>query len=255
MIARNCGTNPSLVASIGASPILSNAQNSQDQSPVSAHSQNQTQTQQTEPGQPRARSKTISPPQAQHESKPNTPKNEKSWLDGWSVGDEIAFVVALIAFGQFVALVATYLMMAGSAKRQLRAYVFVNTDLSRRRDGIVKVRLKLANFGQTPAYQMRDGSKVWIDTYPHPAQSTEPTFDEIPACLGPSDDLTVWDDVEISDSDCDEIENGSKALWASVRVTYRDAFNKRWETVYLGFAMEERFTQERKLEVRRYDAT
>ena len=64
--------------------------------------------------------------------------------------------LALATIGQAVALIVTITVMMRTARRQLRAYVFID---STRIDGMnagqtPEVALVIKNFGQTPAYKV-----------------------------------------------------------------------------------------------------
>jgi hypothetical protein len=46
--------------------------------------------------------------------------------DAWGLADKIAVIASIVAFLQFLVLVATWGVMVRHGRRQLRAYVFVD---------------------------------------------------------------------------------------------------------------------------------
>src|SRR6185437_1628821 len=102
-----------------------------------------------------------------------------SWLSGLGVGDKIAVIASVVAFLQFLALIATVFVMRGTARRQLRAYIVASAGKVQRIDKGFLLSATLKNTGQTPAFNARLMAESLAETYPltgeypHP----EPTED------------------------------------------------------------------------------
>jgi hypothetical protein len=103
------------------------------------------------------------------------------WLEGWSLSDRIAVIASIVAFLQFLALVATVFMMVRTARRQLRAYVLVSgstvTNVAEG-DGIPQAQVVIKNFGQTPAYDFVSVPGFALYDYPPPKSITLTVPDE-----------------------------------------------------------------------------
>jgi hypothetical protein len=88
------------------------------------------------------------------------------WFEGWSLSDKIALGAVLAGIGQVIALVATVLVMIDNGRKQMRAYVFIEESaiLNVSPGGQPKARLKITNFGQTPAYKFYVGIEniIWV---------------------------------------------------------------------------------------------
>jgi hypothetical protein len=96
-------------------------------------------------------------------------QRDNGWLSGWSLSDKIAAVVIIVGFLQFVALIATWLVMMRTARRQLRAYVFVssaNVSNATEGNGTLQSCVVIKNFGQTPAYKVVNVNGFAFDRYP-----------------------------------------------------------------------------------------
>jgi len=76
----------------------------------------------------------------------------------WELADKIAVIASVVAFLQFLALVATVWVMVRNGRRQIRAYVFVDhgsfelmtTDKNRL---FIRGLVSIKNYGQTPGYE------------------------------------------------------------------------------------------------------
>ena len=93
-------------------------------------------------------------PETSAEKRPNKPEE-------WGLSDKIAAVASIVAFLQFIALIATWWLMARTARRQLRAYVALfGGEIAIVREGGsgLKIHVELRNSGQTPAYDFT----TWI---------------------------------------------------------------------------------------------
>lgn len=82
-------------------------------------------------------------------------KQQEKTASNWSLSDKITAVDA-VGFFQFLALVATVLVMRGTAIRQLRSYIGITNVQHQIVDGkTARITIILKNMGQTPAYEVR----------------------------------------------------------------------------------------------------
>jgi hypothetical protein len=184
-------------------------------------------------------------PAEQTKEKPDDTKNKASehWFDGWSLSDKIAVVASIVAFLQFIALIATVYVMRRTAQRQLRAYVFVDTvyvSNVAEGDGIPEAHVAIKNFGQTPAYKFVNITGFAIDNYPPPAaiELTVPNseFNELitRTNLGPTQSevsITNWGPGKrvISDGERKALADGKRIIFVYGEIRYVDAFgNPKW---------------------------
>lgn len=144
-----------------------------------------------------------------------------------------------------------------TAKRQLRAYVFVTTKILELRDGILFAEFVLENTGQTPAYAVNCCSDGWIDSSEDRSKEPDLDEDDTPTCIGPGDTISVFQPIDYEASDLDEIRNGNKAVYAAIEVTYSDAFKENWRTyaeVYLTGKRRWEDADDRRGTIIKYDA-
>ena len=170
-----------------------------------------------------------------HKTTTDKPEKPEKWLKGWTLSDEIAAIVGVVALLQFGALVATVVVMQGSSHRQLRAYVFAHGwDIKPRLDFAMQVTgydivVPWQNMGQTPARRVRTVIKC---SRPPFAENREPDyrFDY----SGPRTSISDMGPGAIKRSTAFLPINVVEELWfwqteiyVGARVEYFDAFN-RW---------------------------
>jgi hypothetical protein len=160
----------------------------------------------------------------------------KAWFDAWSLSDKIAVIASVVAFLQFIALIATVFVMRRTAKRQLRAYIGIaGIDIKKvtlNEKPVMTVLIK--NFGQTPAYRVRH----WVDC----AVVTKGTikFDleaksfSGEATLNPSDTYSVVCVMlePLTFEQVENILNDVDRLFLVGDIRYRDAFGHRRKTSF-----------------------
>jgi hypothetical protein len=144
------------------------------------------------------------------------------------------FTIVLALFTVRLA-IATDKLVAGAddtAKRQLRAYILVDeANIGNFGPGAKpQVKITLRNFGQTPAYDVRQWSSLGVDHYP-------PRLD-VPKCewgkemakcpIGPNGILFSIppNNRPLLPDDFTAIKGGGKAIYVIGGVRYSDAFGK-----------------------------
>jgi hypothetical protein len=145
-----------------------------------------------------------------------------------------------------------------TTRAQLRAYISVRARVPLIEDGRTRCECIIKNTGATPAYRVRDSLAVWIGRYPPTYWNTPEDTDEADAtAIGPSDELTGWDDVEISQDDFEAISTQTKAIYATNRIVYVDTFGREWVTegkwYFTGEAIHD--PGDRRMHIEEYKAT
>jgi hypothetical protein len=175
--------------------------------------------------------KIIQAEQAKDKTDTTANEGQKNWLDRFSLSDKIAVIASVVAFLQFLALVATVYVMRRTAQRQLRAYVFVDGGsftLMTTDEGNLYIQgvVVLKNFGQTPGYKFVACTRVDIFETKSPAFRDDakglgesvvgPSSERhIPVVKGP-----------IDPADLQAIRDGTKSIFIWGRVDYVDAFGQ-----------------------------
>ncbi len=180
----------------------------------------------------------IAPPQATPDKpKPATTETggegESTWLGAfkaWGLSDKIAAIISALAFFQLAALLATMLVVFRSSRRQLRAYVSIDTGSARlvndpNGEPILEGYVKLRNFGRTPAFQYRTYSMIKV------ANVNAIPFDEtsVPiggGILGPGAETDLQAYWRVSDGDLAAIRAGTKRIFVWGEAHYVDAYGK-----------------------------
>src|SRR5215469_11173745 len=93
-----------------------------------------------------------------------------NWFNKLGSGDKIAIISALVAFLQFIALVATFAVMRRTARQQLRAYVSGLTDFIQSFDETHSpyANYTMRNLGQTPALNLFHQADIAVFPFPLP---------------------------------------------------------------------------------------
>jgi len=164
-------------------------------------------------------------------------------FSGWSVSDKIALIICIVAFLQFLALVATWLIMRDTRNRQLRAYLivtakgggFVPQDNARRYK--FEFRVVLKNTGQTPAYEVVSNCIARLEQFPlldnYPFELSPIHEAASSGILGADEqyELTAIADRMYTDEEIVEFKSGpAKRLVAYGTIYYKDAFGVRHYT-------------------------
>lgn len=93
-----------------------------------------------------------------------------TWFVGWSLSDKIAVIASVVAFLQFLALMATVYVMRRTAQRQLRAYIVAginNVDIQGPENEVsVTLGVSIKNTGQTPAHDLSVVSRTHLLGHP-----------------------------------------------------------------------------------------
>jgi hypothetical protein len=179
----------------------------------------------------------IIPPQDAQETKAAPREREDgredSWsaiFRGWVVSDKIAAIASLVAFLQFLVLLAVVLVMFRTSRRQLRAYVSMDEGSVRLVDDpngeqILEGYVKLKNFGNTPAYEYRNFAMIKV------LNVNAPPFEETSVAdgrglLGPGAETALSVYWRPSDGDLAAIRAGTKRIFVWGEAYYVDAFGK-----------------------------
>jgi hypothetical protein len=164
-----------------------------------------------------------------------------TWFDGWSLSDKIAVIASVVAFLQFLALIATIYVMRRTGQRQLRAYIVAGaTDVDihgPEHEVYVSSKISIKNTGQTPAHELSVVSRTRLLEHPIkvPFDFTLRTGDDPSrTVLGAGQDIESDSPAELP-FDGDEMmraknpEGGFRIYtWGSV--TYRDVFGRKHYT-------------------------
>lgn len=126
-----------------------------------------------------------------------------------------------------------------SAVRQLRAYVYVDHATITNLSGKPKIKVKIKNFGQTPAYSMQHWAAVGFQPYPLPENLKEPE-DFIPAPISdlpPGHDHTspIPYDRLFSNDERESLRTGENGIYVVGRIAYRDVYDEPRITNYCLF--------------------
>jgi hypothetical protein len=102
------------------------------------------------------------------ESDPRGDEQPNKRPEGWTLGDKIAGIASLVAFLQFLALITTVAVMIYAARRQLRAYVTVDSVSIQPVLGGWNSTVVLKNSGGTPAKDVESWCEIDIKVLPLP---------------------------------------------------------------------------------------
>jgi hypothetical protein len=160
-------------------------------------------------------------------AKAEGPKNR---LDGWSLSDKIAVIASVVAFLQFLALMATVHIMRRTGKRQLRAYISDVDGKAVLSSMGIEIKIRFRNAGQTPAYDVEIRCDPPIIAR-HDARpfDREPQFAPVKTIIAPNSKfdirrtLTLADDAGLIPA----VQNSERAIFVWGRVDYVDAFAEK----------------------------
>src|ERR1035437_1228624 len=170
--------------------------------------------------------------QAQEKPKTNNDEGNSKRSETWSLSDKIAVIASLVAFLQFLALIATVLVVRRTGQRQLRAYVGVTG-----RDGMPSLIIGekqtmgviIKNHGQTPALKVRYRGEVVIREYPLRAPLKSLSLSETSFPINPDVGRpVVWEtNAVLTSAEEKSIRDGTQMFYIYGEVEYFDIFNKR----------------------------
>jgi hypothetical protein len=177
------------------------------------------------------------------EQKPETIESsgQEKWFYGWSLSDKIAVIASLIAFLQFLALIAIVHVVRRTGQRQVRAYIIAGaTDIIMQgpEDAVsISVRITIRNTGQTPAHDVSIVAKT--DLLEHPIKlpfdfALERGADSSRSVLGAGRDAESTSPAE-RPFNADEMtrarnREGSSRIYTWGSVSYRDVFGRKHYT-------------------------
>jgi hypothetical protein len=159
----------------------------------------------------------------------------------WGLSDKIAVIASIVAFLQFVALVWTVMVMILNGRRQLRAYVAVDTvgifegnmvsPSQPARVNTPGIAMFIKNYGQTPAYKVVSMIRIAVVAVTDetlslvlPAQLEQRFATTLSA--GSTFNKALWFDRPLTPNEIADIGTGVRAIYAYGRIEYVDAFKK-----------------------------
>ena len=161
-------------------------------------------------------------------------------LENWQLSDKIAAVAIVVGFLQFVALIVTFLIMARTARRQLRAYVSADTCAVSDAAGKEipnKIGISVRNAGQTPAHDLRSWVATGLHEFPlrDPLGRLSEDHPMVASVLNPGDHKTLIVDWPTYSVDPAEVNAGTVAVYLWGEILYKDVFGYRRHTTFRFF--------------------
>jgi len=218
----------------------------QSQQPSARPGTDSTQKQPAEQDKPPVQSAPIAeikePVKAQEKPKADSNEGHGKLPETWSLSDKIAVIASVVAFLQFLALIATVFVMRRTAERQLRAYIMVDTArIDNLKVGEKPVaHLTFKNSGQTPAREVSHWCAMGFDTFPHriPIKSVDEDEEFNPRPLAPQGVIHTRTDERraLNQATMDAIVEGTYAVYVVGQIRYFDAFGVRRETDFMLYA-------------------
>ena len=175
-------------------------------------------------------------PSGDSNSTQESAQKDETWKDGFEIA--LGFLTAV-----FTGIIATYAVfqygeMRRSGERQLRAYVMIDEGEASESYGQWNVRLKIRNFGRTPAYDL----KVKTDIRFSPLSTGLASALDFPdrgfflhpsSVIGPGHPFNMLMPMD-GFHPVDTLLQADSALFAVGRIEYCDAFGRsRWTTFQL----------------------
>jgi hypothetical protein len=164
------------------------------------------------------------------QQKPNDREQnaQENRSNAWTLSDEIAVVASIAGMLQFVALIVTVCVLMRTAKRQLRAYVFIShaeiSDIMS--DQRLTAKIVVKNFGQTPAYKVI--GSLGVDAAPFPLTIKLPRAVRriTNINIGPGGEITMnfGDDEPVLVEWQPRFTQKTAAVYVYGTIEYRDAF-------------------------------
>ncbi len=160
----------------------------------------------------------------------------------WGLSDKIAVIASIVAFLQFAALIWTVLVMIFNGRRQLRAYVAVDTvgifegnmvsPPQPARVNTPGIAMFIKNYGQTPAYKVVSMFRIAVIAVTDEVLSLvlpEQLEERFATTLssGSTFNKAVWFDRPLTPNEIADIGTGVRAIYVYGRIQYVDAFKKK----------------------------
>jgi hypothetical protein len=146
----------------------------------------------------------------------------------------IALFTIILAFATGFLYVATRELVQGAedtARRQLRAYVFLDQMTIADPLGTPRISIRIKNFGSTPAYSVVFWCEGALREYPLTGGLVRSRAQDAPISdIGPTGALQtdiLWD-APIQEPDKAALTSRTKAIYVFGRIDYRDSFGQRW---------------------------
>jgi hypothetical protein len=165
----------------------------------------------------------------------------RTWFVGWSLSDKIAVIASVVAFLQFLALIATVAVMRRTAQRQLRAYVgvvrgeLINID----GDDPIEATVIVKNSGQTPAREVVMWGGMAVRGFPlrdpiNPPEKGPPRAQTLAAGAEfyKTEKSFKTAKGEITPAHPQMLKEGTISIYVYGEITYRDVFKKKRHTTY-----------------------
>ena len=178
--------------------------------------------------------------QAPMQQAPTPPSFREPDHSKWTVSDTVASIGGLVAFLQFIALIATYWVMRNTGRQQLRAYALANSfalfegltmtppNLSRQNEPGVIIEMK--NFGQTPAYRFVSWAMIQVIEPINEDKLFVPELADISSQTLPTNGVTtkaLWFGRPLTPNEIADIQQGIRMIYVHGRVEYRDVFKRQ----------------------------
>lgn len=159
----------------------------------------------------------------------NTKRQQSS--DEWSISDKIAAVIGVVALLQFFALIATWWLMARTARRQLRAYVYLDSGsvFFTQAWDCINASAMFRNAGQTPGHHVRTWANIRVgDISDQPFLEAPPvTVADPRSIIGPQSLTHILRAMLVTPDQIEDIRAGRKAIFFWGCVDYVDVFKAR----------------------------
>jgi hypothetical protein len=132
-----------------------------------------------------------------------------------------------------------YKLSEDTAKRELRAYVCIDSSEWRFKAGVPTVTVAIRNCGQTPAYKVQGWLAAEIADYMPTLSLDKPNdagFQLSSSVLGPGGivELEAFPMRKLTETDRSGVQNGKRTFFAYGRISYEDAFQEsRWTSFRL----------------------
>jgi uncharacterized membrane protein len=153
------------------------------------------------------------------------------WLltSNWGLSDKIAVVASVVAFLQFLALIATIWVMIDNGRRQLRAYISMDGGsikiITVGQDHFVQGFVNLKNCGQTPARNCRSWVRIQIGASDN-SPFDQTSFGKGGSIIGPGVDFNLPVHWPLSVVDLAAIRAETKRIYIWGETEYVDVFGR-----------------------------
>jgi hypothetical protein len=174
---------------------------------------------------------------------PDQTKSDKrngflAWCERWQTPINLFTAIAVAIFTAVLMAFTVKLWGSGEnySQRELRAYLSVSPIwvlfFNRTPPEKIMIEAVIRNHGQTPASQIRNVYEIGVfePSYQTPETATQRRDSEGTAF--PNLDLAVrfFDSKVFSPQEAGDVISGKKLIFVWGTITYKDAFNRQWET-------------------------